>query len=179
MVKVPGNLKECALPKGRPMESFEELETQYRPMIHHLLRVLKIYKNQDEFRQVALIALWEARQGFDPEKGAFSSYAYSFMKGKMMTELHREVKREERCSSTEDVYLEAVPDERADQPLETATLMAYCKGMTDKQRQWVLLTFRDGLTVREIAEREGVSPSAVKKWKAGAIARIKTSRTGG
>ncbi|MFK4998640.1 sigma factor [Bacillus sp. N9] len=28
-----------------------------------------------------MIALWEAKQRFDPDKGRFSTYAYSYIKG--------------------------------------------------------------------------------------------------
>ncbi|MDP4171531.1 MAG: sigma factor, partial [Bacillota bacterium] len=63
------------------MESFEELSEQYTPMIHKIMNTLHIFKNKEEFYQLGLIALWEANERFDPQKGSFTTFAYSYIKG--------------------------------------------------------------------------------------------------
>lgn len=155
------------------MEGFNELAEQYRPMIFHVLQSLNIYKNEDEFFQVALIALWEAQARFDPEKGKFSTYAYSFMKGRIMTELTKQSKMEEGNSYPDEAFWETKQDEKEQPPLQLATLLSYCDRLTKKQKQWVIYTFYFGMSIREIAEEEKVSLSAVKKWRAGALAKIR------
>ncbi len=142
-------------------------------MIYHLIHSLNIYKNEDEFYQTALIALWEAKQRFDPEKGAFRSYAYAYMKGRMMTTLTKANKEEERNVYPNEEFWEMRVDEYRKQPLEQSILMAYCSHLTKRQKQWVLYTFYEGMTIKEIAKREQVSLSAVKKWRAGAKAKIR------
>ncbi|WP_144461203.1 sigma-70 family RNA polymerase sigma factor [Siminovitchia fortis] len=157
------------------MEGFTELAEQYRPMIYHIMHSLNIYKNEDEFYQIALIALWEAHARFDPEKGKFSTFAYSYMKGRMMTELTRQSKAEEGNAYPDDAFWETKKDEREQPPLQLATLLSYCDGLTKKQKQWVVYTFYFGMSVKEIAEEEKVSLSAVKKWRAGAMEKIKVN----
>ena len=93
------------------MESFDELVEQFTPMIYHVIRSLNIYKNEDEFYQTGVIALWEAHQRFDPDKGKFSTYAYSYMKGKMMTELTKHTRVEERNVYPEETFWDATVDD--------------------------------------------------------------------
>lgn len=155
------------------MENFEEIVEQYTPMIYHMMRSLHIYKNQEEFFQIGLIALWEARQRFNSDKGTFSTYAYSYIKGRMLTELSSQNKVEERNVYPDEVFWETAVDTMGQPPLQLEQLLSYCDGLTDKQKQWVTYTFYFGLSVVEIAEIENVSPSAVKKWRSGALAKLR------
>ncbi|MFJ5762279.1 sigma factor [Neobacillus sp. NPDC093182] len=50
---------------------------------------MHIYKNEDKFYQVGLIGLWEATLTFDERKGRFSNYAYTYMKGKILSQMNR------------------------------------------------------------------------------------------
>ncbi|GIN22213.1 MAG TPA: RNA polymerase subunit sigma-24 [Bacillus bacterium] len=161
------------------MEGFTELIEQYRPMIYHIIYSLNIYKNEDEFFQIALIALWEAKERFDPEKGKFSTFAYSYIKGRMMTELTRQSKVEEGTVYPDEAFWEMRKDEREQPPLQLTTLLSYCVGLTKKQENWVVYTFYLGMSMREIADEEKVSLSAVKKWRAGAIKKIRLNLEAG
>ena len=157
------------------MERFEDVVEQFTPMIHHVIRSLHIYKNVDEFFQTGVIALWEAQQGFDPDKGKFSTYAYSYIKGRIMTELSRYSKAEERSVYPDEEFWETVAAGDGDVPFELATLLSYCDLLTERQKQWVVYTFYEGMTTAEIAEHERVSVSAVKKWAVGAMGKIRGS----
>jgi DNA-directed RNA polymerase len=162
------------------MESFEELAAKYESMIYHVIHSLNIYKNRDEFFQIGLIALWEAYKRFDPDKGNFGTYAYSFIKGRMMTELGKQSKDDERhVYPAEEVFWEMKAYENGQPPLQLPILLSYCHGLSPKQKLWVVYTFYYGMTVKEIAEAEKVSLSAVKKWKAGAMEKIKMNMKGG
>ncbi|WP_313957685.1 sigma factor, partial [Staphylococcus epidermidis] len=79
------------------------------------------------------IALWEAHARFDPEKGKFSTFAYSYMKGRMMTELTRQSKAEEGNAYPDDAFWETKKDVREQPPLELATLLSDCDALTKKQ----------------------------------------------
>ncbi|MED4203759.1 sigma-70 family RNA polymerase sigma factor [Neobacillus mesonae] len=158
------------------MESFEQLAQQYQPMIHKIINSLHIYKNKDEFYQNGLIALWEASKRFNPEKGSFAGYAYSYMKGCMLTEIKKSVKEAERCVCPKEEFWEQIedPSDVDDRLMLDNDLLHDCsQSLTDNQRKWLRYTIHYELTVKEIAQLEHVSLTAVKGWRAGARAKLK------
>lgn len=146
------------------MQDFDELVTQYTPMIYHSIHRLKMYKHMDEFFQLGLIALWEASERFDQEKGNFSAYAFTCIRGKMLTELKKIKLSEERYVFPDEEYWDVVQGEQ-NLEIDIQLLFNQFPELNQRQKQWCIYTFQDGLTVREIAERENVSLSAVKKWR--------------
>jgi RNA polymerase sigma factor (sigma-70 family) len=155
------------------VESFDELVVQYQPMIHKIIQSLHIYRNQDEFYQTGLIGLWEASQSYNEGKGRFSNYAYSYMKGKMLTQMNRDNQHQERHVLPEKKFWECIEDQESSLLLEKETIQTYCEGLTEKEAIWVIATHIDQLTTKEIAEKEKVSLSAVKRWRSGAIRKLK------
>jgi RNA polymerase sigma factor (sigma-70 family) len=160
------------------VESFDELVVQYRPMINKIMRSLHIYKNQNEFYQTGLIALWEASQSFDKRKGSFSNYAYTFMKGKMLSEMtqHNHYK-ENNILPKEEEFWEEVEGQETPHFLEKETIQTYCDGLTEKEAKWVIQSSLYQRSIKEIAESEKVTLSAVKQWKSGAIRKLKEKLT--
>jgi RNA polymerase sigma factor (sigma-70 family) len=158
------------------LDSFQDIQNQYEPMIHKIIHSLQIFKDKEEFFQTGLIALWEAAQNFNPEKGAFAAFAYSYIKGRILTELNQKTKFLEQQSYPKEEFWELVEDEWSETPLSWEILQAYCEGLTAGQAKWVMYTFIDMLTVREIAEKEKVSVGAVKKWRHGAKERLAKER---
>lgn len=156
------------------MENFQETVEKYEPMIYQIMHSLHIYKNHDEFYQIGLIALWEASERFVEGKGAFSSFAYATIKGRLLTELSRAKKQEERNTYPDEQFWEYRIDP-AKEPMELATLLSYCDRLTVKQKKWVIMTFYFGMGTSEIAAIEKVSPSAVKKWRKNAMERLRTN----
>ncbi|QCJ44615.1 sigma-70 family RNA polymerase sigma factor [Bacillus sp. S3] len=155
------------------MESFEQLAEQYTPMIYKIMHSLHIYKDQEEFFQLGLIALWEASRRFDASKGKLTSYAYMYIKGYLLMELKKCRKNEEKSLYPSDEFWSVIEDHTPFCPLEEETLRSYCAGLTPNQTKWVLYTSRYGLSASEIAALEKVSVSAVKGWRAGAREKIK------
>ncbi|MFE8696412.1 sigma-70 family RNA polymerase sigma factor [Cytobacillus sp. FJAT-53684] len=157
------------------MESFEQISSQYTPMIYKIMSTLSIYKNKDEFFQAGLIALWEAYGQFDEEKGNFTSYAYSYIKGRLLTELSKISKHVERMTPVEDDFWDQIEDEFSVCSMDEEILLSYCQAgeLTENQTKWVLYTFLKELTVTEIAASEQVSPSAVKSWRSGAKGKLR------
>ncbi|WP_100332419.1 sigma-70 family RNA polymerase sigma factor [Bacillus xiapuensis] len=155
------------------MERFEDLLETYSPMIHHVMKTLRIYKNREEFLQIGRIALWEADQNFDQAKGKFSSYAYTCIRGRMLDALKKSARREQRYVYPKECFWEGTADEQGEKALELETLLAYARGLTDRETTWLLLTFYKGMTMAEIAAQQNVSLSAVKKWKKQAVGKIR------
>lgn len=158
------------------MESFDELVVQYKPMIHKIIQTLHIYKNEDEFYQTGLIGLWEASQSFDERKGSFSNYAYTYIKGKMLTQMSKNNQVNERLIHPKEEYWETIEGQES-LYLETETIKDYCNGLTEKEAKWVLAMSIGQLSIKELAEREKVSVSAVKQWKSGAIRKLKEKKS--
>ncbi|MGD6843007.1 sigma-70 family RNA polymerase sigma factor [Bacillus infantis] len=157
------------------MENFKMLAEQYQPMIRKIIRTLSIYKNEDEFLQIGLIALWEAHENFQPEKGEFTNFAYTTIKGKFLTEMTRTNREEEQKVYAKEEFWETIEDAHSEVPFEKKLILSYCGRLTENQTKWVLYTVLDDLTVPEIAAREKVSLSAVKAWRKGAKERLKGS----
>ncbi len=155
------------------MESFEQLAKQYEPMIHRIIRSLNIYKNIEEYYQVGLIGLWDAKECFDAEKGNFTNYAYTYIKGRILNELSKASKQEERTVYPKEEYWELIEEPHEQQPLEVEFLLACCEGLTEKETKWVLAACLTDLSIKEIAEKEQVSVSAVKQWRAGAKRKLR------
>lgn len=155
------------------MESFDELVEQYQPMIHKIIHSLHIYRNEDEFYQTGLIGLWEATQSFDKRKGSFSNYAYTYMKGKMLSHMSQNNQFNERLIHPKVEFWETIVDHESSNYLEKETINIYCEGLTEKEAKWVIAMSKDQLTIKEIAAREKVSVSAVKQWRSGAIRKLK------
>jgi DNA-directed RNA polymerase len=159
--------------KDLQVDSFEQLVEQYTPMIHKIIHSLNIYQNKEEFYQTALIGLWEAQTGFNEEKGSFTNYAYTFIKGKLQLELSKQTKYGDHNTYPKEEYWETVEDPKHTPLLEDELLLSYCQELTDKEKTWLLATYRKDLTIREIAEQEQVSVSAVKQWKMHALKKLR------
>ncbi|KON86007.1 hypothetical protein AF332_03720 [Sporosarcina globispora] len=157
------------------MESFEQAAEQYEPMIHQIIRSLSIYKNQEEYFQIGLIRLWEVWNQFDPAKGNFLTFAYSAVKQKMIDELRKSSLQKNSTVTQDEKFWSSAEAPYKDRPLEDAQLLSYCDGLTKNQTIWVISSFLYDLSTSQIAEQHGVSVSAVKDWKKGALAKLRTS----
>ena len=100
------------------MESFEQLASQYEPMIQQIIHSLHIYKNKAEFHQHSLIALWKASKRFDPAKGTFSTYAYHYIKGYLLMELTKATVEAERTILQKEEFWENASANYTDDPLQ-------------------------------------------------------------
>jgi RNA polymerase sigma factor (sigma-70 family) len=156
------------------VESFDELVVQYQPMIRKIIKSLHIYKNQHEFYQTGLIALWEAAQVNDERKGSFSNYAYTSIKGKMLSEMTQNNQYKERnILPPKEEFWDRLEGQESPPFLEKETIQSYCDGLTKKEATWVIESYINELSIKEIAEREKVTISAVKQWKLGALRKLK------
>jgi RNA polymerase sigma factor (sigma-70 family) len=142
-------------------------------MIFNIIHSLHIYKDQQEYFQTGLIALWEASRNFNSDKGVFAAYAYSFIKGRILSEMNSNNKHLNRQTYPKEEFWEMVNDELSEVPFSTNNLLTYCEHLTLNQSKWVMYTFHDMMTISEIAEREKVSIGAVKKWRKGAREKLR------
>ncbi|NMD72713.1 sigma-70 family RNA polymerase sigma factor [Bacillus sp. DNRA2] len=147
------------------MESFEELAETYKPMINKIMSSLHIYKNQEEYFQLGLIGLWEASKHFNEEKGSFLNYAYTHIKGRFLSEMTNQNKREERFYFPTDLFWDTVISLEQEREISHSDIAYLCKVLSEPERKWLQYTCIDCLKTKEIAEKEKVSISLVKKWR--------------
>lgn len=156
------------------MESFEQLAAQYETMIHKIMHSQNIYKNKEEFYQLGLITLWEAWKNHDPEKGTLLSYAYSMIKGKIMNELTNQNKHNQQYFYPKDEFWELIVDPSPFPAIDHIhELLKRCRLLSANQLKWLQYTLCDQMSVKEIAEKEQVTPSAVKNWRNGAREKLR------
>jgi RNA polymerase sigma factor (sigma-70 family) len=178
MLNSPGNKSKVrAFWKDSRLKEFNEVFAQYEPMIHKIIKTLHIYKDRDDFYQIGMTALWEAWEKHEEEKGSFTGFAYTTIRGRMLDEMKRDVKRQEVFAYPDAEFWDLVADDSLADRLASETLLTYFQPLTDNQKKWVFCTFIEMMKISEIAEREQVSPSAVKKWRNGAKSKLKTRKT--
>ncbi|MFK9093106.1 sigma-70 family RNA polymerase sigma factor [Bacillus salipaludis] len=158
------------------MESFEQLATQYTPMIHKIIHSLNIYQQKEEFFQEGLIALWQASSRFNSQKGNFTNYAYTYIKGYLLMKLKNIYKDKQRSVHPDEAFWETIVDHQSASPLEEEIILSNCTTLTEKQKKWLCYTVLDGLSVKEVAEKEKVSISAVKNWRKEAREKLRDQR---
>ncbi|WP_313771718.1 sigma-70 family RNA polymerase sigma factor [Neobacillus niacini] len=115
----------------------------------------------------------EASQSYNEGKGSFSNYTYSYIKGKMLTQMSRNNQHQDKHVLPEKEFWEWIEDQGSSPFLEKETILTYCEGLTEKEAKWIMASFIEQLTNMEIAERENVSISAVKQWKSGALSKLR------
>ncbi|WP_042349124.1 sigma-70 family RNA polymerase sigma factor [Bacillus massiliigorillae] len=154
------------------MNSFDKLVSQHNRLIYKIIHSLKIYKEYEYYYNIGLQALWEASLKFDGKSAAFTTFAYSVIKGRILNELRLENKWEviNQLPIVEPHFFNTL---QYDTYLEKESILHYCNGLTLNQKRWVIHTFIDHETLNEIARRYSVNTCAVKSWRRDALKKLK------
>lgn len=154
------------------METFEQVVEQFSPMISAVMRKANIYKNQDHFRQCALIALWRAWEKYDATRGDFAPYAYQTMLTTMYTELTRDHRHEVRCMAVEHDTLVHMIQQAHEQ--HTLPLLETLREHVSAE-EWQLLVdlYVHHYSYEELAERLCISVAALRKRRDRLIKRLR------
>lgn len=135
---------------------FEVIHQQFEPMIYHAMKSLSIYKDKEDFYQIGCIGLWEAVLRFDKGKGAFKSYAYSYIIGHMKMALSKEKTEEERDRKVEEYW---VLDEPCDGGISAAlwepVIKKLSSHLTENQMKWVNAYCLYGYTQLKLLRMKG------------------------
>lgn len=135
------------------------------PVIYSIIRKLHIYKNVEDYYQTGLVSLWQAYQSFDPEKGTFMTYAYSYIRGAILTELAKDAKKEDHEWKPDDFEWGIIADRNGRSYDETVLLKEILNKLPEKLKQIAELHYIKGYQLKEIAELMNVSYTSVKNWK--------------
>ncbi|MCD5324116.1 MULTISPECIES: sigma-70 family RNA polymerase sigma factor [Pontibacillus] len=152
-------------------EDFSELVEQFTPMIHHIIHKLRIRDPHKDFYQEGLLALWEAGENYQEEKGKLSSYIYFIVRNRLISKM----RKENRIAEKDEVVTLLLEEESVYYDSSFAVDPYLYQGivgtLTGNQRKWFDGFVLRELTIKEIAEREGTTQQAVKNW--GRLAREK------
>ena len=144
---------------------FEQLVSEMEPMIAKLLSKCRIYKNQDEYRQIALIALWKAYSSYDESKYRFKAYLYNQMRYDVIDSLRYHAKREALFIPTSDEKIAFYLENNQEILTLNPVLEMVFKQMTDEEKQLLHAIFVERQTNEELAEQFGISVEAARKRK--------------
>lgn len=159
--------------KGILMTNFEQILDSYQPMISSIIRRLHIYRDFEQFRQVGAIALWQAWQRYDAEKGDFAPFAYRSMYGAMLDELKKETRQTTKIVPECDEALHQIPQGEKDsfdwsEPFEYALT-----ALTKEEKQLLHWLFVERLTYVQCANKLGMTKDGVTKKRQRILAKLR------
>ncbi|MFC4712804.1 sigma-70 family RNA polymerase sigma factor [Planococcus dechangensis] len=156
------------------MESFNEVAEQYAPMVSSIIRKLHIYTDYESFRQLGMIALWQAWERHQPGIGHFAPFAYRSIQGAMKDELGRRQKGGRYVRDAEQILAEVEAGEWKSEELPEWLEEV---SLTAKERQLLQELYVDGYSLTELQKRYGLSLSGMKKRRERTLAKIRSAVT--
>ncbi|WP_100010200.1 sigma-70 family RNA polymerase sigma factor [Lentibacillus sediminis] len=159
--------------------TFEEIFEQNERRIHYHIHRLNIRDPHQEFYQEGLFAMWNAYRSYQPDKGPLATYFNYVIRHRMIDLIRKQTKEQEKMS----LYAQREKVEQDDgnyyhhgsnayPVMRVADLPFYDGGfwqeirdkLSENQWKWVKYYVIEDMSVKEIAEQEGVSVEAVKSW---------------
>lgn len=154
---------------------FDAVAQQFTPMIHQQLRLLHIYKEKEHYFQMGLIGLWEAIERYDEEKGTFLSFAYMTVRGKILSELRKEMTFYSRHDFSSEELLSMISDPNQVTPLADELIQESLQLLNPHEQLWLTKAVVEGKTPTTIAKELGRPVDQVKYWRKQAIKKLKES----
>lgn len=155
-------------------EEFNVILHQYTPMIIATINKWRLYSEQEEYTQVARIALYEAWLRFDETAGSFAPYAKSYIEGRIRHELTRRDKVQTNTfPSAPEIFVNAA--ELSEQNIETTILLTDViarAGLTPREKDWASSYILENMKPADISEKFGVSVTTVKSWRKTALVKL-------
>ncbi|MBB6454559.1 RNA polymerase sigma factor (sigma-70 family) [Salirhabdus euzebyi] len=148
-------------------QPFNDVLKEYDRIIYHLIHRLGIRDPYREFYQEGVIALWKAYETYDEDKGGkFSTYAYFRIEKALLSSIRDQNRRQEKEEKYKQImftFENLVTTDEYDL-IDMYTLEKIKAALSEKQLIWFTSFVLNDLSVKEIAENEGVTVDAVKNW---------------
>lgn len=157
--------------------ALEALYTRYGGACFSLARrILDDAQLAEDVVQQVFLALWQG-SGFDPSRGAVSTWLLSVTHHKAVDTVRRESRRRTRLAG-EQVLLETAaagpgPADEAWASLRAERTRDGLRGLPAEQREVLLLAYYGGYTQREIAEMTGLPLGTVKSRTLTAMRKLR------
>jgi RNA polymerase sigma factor (sigma-70 family) len=172
--------------------TFEEIFKQNENRIYYQIHKLGIRDPHQEFYMEGMYALWQAYKKYQPDKGPMTTYFNYIIRNRLIDMLRKEGREREK----EEIVRQATAlchgtgnrNVRTDVPLvdgrvrsevnDDSLLEEIASILTEKQMKYIIGFVVKGMTIREIAEQEGVTEDAVKGWGREAKKKLRNRGTG-
>jgi RNA polymerase sigma-70 factor (ECF subfamily) len=147
-----------------------------RPCYALARRILNDAQHAEDVVQQVFLALWQGT-GYDPARGAVSTWLLSVTHHKAVDSVRRESTRRRRLSE-DQVMLEIAsvgpgPDDEAWATLRAERTRDALRTLPPEQREVLLIAYYGGYTQREIAEMTGVPLGTVKSRTLAALRKLR------
>lgn len=152
------------------MESFNEVAEQYAPMVSAIIRKLNVYTDYELFRQLGVIALWQAWERHDPSVGHFAPFAYQSIQGALKDELSRRQNGGKFVKDAEQILEE---EEAVECQLEELPEWLEGVSLSVQERRLLQELYVEGYSLTELHKRYGLSLSGMKKRRERTLAKIR------
>lgn len=127
-----------------------------------LRKYFPLYANDDDYRQEALIGLWNACRCYDPSKGNFSALATRCINNEVLK--YQRLHRQKIATTSMDADVKNADDVRLEEIISHWDVgysdLSFLDDLNDANRR-VLILKASGYTQREIADKMGVSANRI------------------
>jgi len=152
---------------------YDALLEEYSPLAYSICNQ---YKNAglplEDLQQEALLGLLEAANSYDATKGAkFSTYAVWHIKKRILSALKKEMAHSLQAETFEDNQIAVNNEEVHIRSSDWEKIIP--SDMPSLEAKIILLSYQEGLTLKEIAKNLDLTVERVKQIRNKAIRRIK------
>ncbi|WP_408010666.1 sigma-70 family RNA polymerase sigma factor [Pseudalkalibacillus sp. A8] len=150
-------------------EPFEKVLVNFDTLIKSMIRKYSKALEFDEMYQVGRIALWEAYERFDIEKGYFPAYTRRYVSGRFLQLFNQKgleiVHLEDHFLAEHHFFHRSFPR----QPCHKRV----CRNLSERERLYVNAIILKQGSMKELARREGVSYETVRSWRKSALVKLR------
>lgn len=158
--------------------AIEALYNRYGPTCYRLARrILADAHLAEDVVQQVFLALWKG-SGYDPSRGALSTWLLSITHNKSVDMVRREERRRTERLAPAEAEIAAIgpgPDEIAWESLRALQARAALRTLSGEHREVLLLAYYGGFTQSEIAEMTGLPLGTVKSRTLHAMRKLRTA----
>ena len=165
---------------------FEDIYEQNKKRIHYQIHKLGIQDTHHEFYTEGIYAMWNAHKKYEPTKGPMGTYFNYHIRYRLLDMLRRkttELNKADRITQLKQSEIDhGHKHTTSKQPLvhkteitpSDTTFWTFIRSrLTHNQWKWVDNYIIQGMSQKEIAEKECVTIEAVKSWAKGARNRLR------
>ncbi|SFD87923.1 RNA polymerase sigma factor, sigma-70 family [Lentibacillus persicus] len=166
---------------GEDSVTFEEIFKQNERRIHYHIHKLNIRDPHQEFYSEGLVAMWNAYEKYQPDKGPMATYFNFIIRNRMIDMIRKRQKEQETVTKYKAEHKTVAEDgnyyrynDRAALVLNVAESASTLENeafwqdvrsqLSENQWKWVRFFIIEDMSVKDIAAQEGVSAEAVKSW---------------
>ncbi|HXL90777.1 MAG TPA: ECF RNA polymerase sigma factor SigK [Streptosporangiaceae bacterium] len=144
------------------------------PVFGVILRVIRDPAQSEEVTQEVLLEVWRTAFRFDPAKGSALAWVMTLSHRRAVDRVRsaqKEADRERRAATKEVPYDEVA--EAVESTLEAERVRRCLGGLTDLQRESVILAYYKGYTYAQVADLLKVPAGTVKTRMRDALIRLR------